>query len=842
MDVNRNGSTPHLAIANPTYYPLSLPTQSETIIYSEERYGSIDSFEQNIDYHRYLQQMDHTLTAIIEKTGYIQGADDNNKKFIAQLSVPQSISVAIKMRCYTSLVNILHVFAQEPLHENNAAGLAILTKIVKSLDQPIETFIQRAFLYYIDFMGEMRGGIYALLYQAKQALTQSHLLCYLETAYGEVGSAVLTAFKRQLQDTGWDMTDEDVSDHCRAEILREAAMLAQALIQNLNQNITIGKIITYVGLVIYNDVNNSIYSLKNHSDNLFMQLFKDKAFKEHLAKEYPFFTLTELFQSFESFGPCALMQPINISIQLAEKLADDPQGMEIYAIQNGSENEMIRIRHLGDFFWLENKETQVKQPLDLIRLSLGNVILTLSDAEMIATIHNTPVHGPADSPHPVWFSDYAKIFYAIHKYDIFKATQVLINKKLINMCFTEGKTVLMTAIVNKRIDIVKQIVECEESDVNIQDDEGNSALHFAVDLNMDDVVDWLLTRYCNINVVNNNKITALHIAVTINSAVLVKKLIMQPTIAINRQDKAGNTPLILAVLSGNVDITADLLAHKDIDINEVDVKGWSPLHIAAYNGHVAMLTLLTQKSGLAINRLIGGRHKTPLMLAIEHGQELAVMLLIKHPEIDLNLSDYYGNSALMMAAAQSYIRIFDAILRQGKADVNAKNSHNESALSIAVKNRHFDQVLSLLKQADLDVNIVIHQGNTPLHIAAAAGDQRIIIELLKHPKIDANAKNHKGYSALTLAAINGHAAVIQAFQANGKANVNLIDNEEKTPLMYAVIYGYEAAVIALLTFDNIMAGYTNSRSKTALSLATFLNYRAIAKRLSAHPSVNHRAL
>lgn len=54
MDVNRNGFTPSLAIANPTYYPLPLPMQSETIIYNEECYGCIDNFEQHIDYKHYL--------------------------------------------------------------------------------------------------------------------------------------------------------------------------------------------------------------------------------------------------------------------------------------------------------------------------------------------------------------------------------------------------------------------------------------------------------------------------------------------------------------------------------------------------------------------------------------------------------------------------------------------------------------------------------------------------------------------------------------------------------------------------------------------------------------------
>ncbi len=834
MDVNRNGFTPPLATANPNHDPLFQATQSETIIFSEQRYGNVVYFEQQRDYHIYLQQIENALAVITRKAGYIQGAENYKKYFMTRLAEPQCLPEAVRVRCYTLLTKIMHFFAQEPIQDINPAGMAILPHIITSLDRPIATIVQRMLLFYINFMGEMPNGVHVLLFQAKQALTQSYLLRWLETRYGNIGAGMLTAFKRQLQGTGWDVTDDYAVDHSSAEILKEAAAITDALIEYLTQHITINRMITHVGRVIYNDINRYISSLKNDRDKLFMLLFKDKALKSHLTEKYPDFRMGELLYPGKSYGRYVLKRPTAISIHVAKKLSSDPHTGKIYIIRSGSENENIKIHHLGDFFWVENKRTGVSIPLTLDALYLGKVAMALPDRELTAAIKHTPVHRLVDHLNPAWFSDHSRVLDDIHNQRILQAALVLIEKGLLNINrpFSQGRTALMTAILNRHINIARQLIEFDDNNVNIQDHDGNSALHFAVEVNSAEIVDWLLARQCNINLVNNQKITPLHMAVHIRNQSIVKQLLSQPPIDINCRDNAGNTPLILAVLSGDVDIAADLLTHGHIDINQPDGKGWTPLHIAAYNGNGDILALLSQNEAVAINRLLAGLHHTAVMLAIRRGQELAALHLIKHPDIDLNKRDFYGNSPLMLAAANANARIFNAVLHQGSADINLQNNYKESALSIAVSHWRQAYVQALLRQKDIDINISNPQGNTPLHIAAAAGDRYSVQALLNHSHIRADEKNHKGYSALILAAINGHAEVIDVFQKNGKADVNLTDNEEKTPLMHAVIRGSEAAIIALLKFDRINVGYNTSRSKSASSLATFFNFGAIGKRLA----------
>lgn len=121
---------------------------------------------------------------------------------------------------------------------------------------------------------------------------------------------------------------------------------------------------------------------------------------------------------------------------------------------------------------------------------------------------------------------------------------------------------------------------------------------------MDNVVDLLLTRYCDVNVVNNNKITALHIAVTIKSATLVKKLISQPSIEINRQDKAGNTPLHMAVATGDQRIIVELLNHPKTDKNAQNHKGYSALTLAEIYSQTAVIQAFEANAAKANVNLI----------------------------------------------------------------------------------------------------------------------------------------------------------------------------------------------------------------------------------------------
>ena len=139
-------------------------------------------------------------------------------------------------------------------------------------------------------------------------------------------------------------------------------------------------------------------------------------------------------------------------------------------------------------------------------------------------------------------------------------------------------------------------------------------------------VQKLITQKVDVNAPQNDGATALHWAVYRGDKELVAMLVRagaNPKAA-NRQ---GSTPLWLASINGDAAIIAGLL-EAGADANEKLPLGRTPLMIAARTGNVdAIKTLLD--NGAEVNAKETQRGTTPLMWAADEGHSAAVQLLIE---------------------------------------------------------------------------------------------------------------------------------------------------------------------------------------------------------------------
>ncbi|XP_077510079.1 B-cell lymphoma 3 protein-like isoform X4 [Amblyomma americanum] len=119
-----------------------------------------------------------------------------------------------------------------------------------------------------------------------------------------------------------------------------------------------------------------------------------------------------------------------------------------------------------------------------------------------------------------------------------------------------------------------------------QDSYGNGPLHRAVLSNSPDELDKVLSFGPEINAVNNNKETALMIAVRKRSLNCVRVLVNHAApLDMNIQDKWGYTVLHEAVESNNLDIVNLLLSLPSADVTVMNKKGFNVLHSAAFQGN-----------------------------------------------------------------------------------------------------------------------------------------------------------------------------------------------------------------------------------------------------------------
>jgi ankyrin repeat protein len=114
----------------------------------------------------------------------------------------------------------------------------------------------------------------------------------------------------------------------------------------------------------------------------------------------------------------------------------------------------------------------------------------------------------------------------------------------------------------------------------------------------------------------------LTIALQERAAKTAKLLLSQPQTDVNALNEAGESPLMMAALKG--DLTAvQLLLDRGAKVNQ---PGWSPLHYAATGPEPKIVQLLIER-GAEIDAT-SPNDTTPLMMAAQYGSEDSANLLL----------------------------------------------------------------------------------------------------------------------------------------------------------------------------------------------------------------------
>jgi ankyrin repeat protein len=133
----------------------------------------------------------------------------------------------------------------------------------------------------------------------------------------------------------------------------------------------------------------------------------------------------------------------------------------------------------------------------------------------------------------------------------------------------------------------------------------------------------VLERGLDPNVRSEQGQHALYLAIRDESPRILALLWTWPGVDVNARNAAGETPLMMAALKGNLPVMEKLLslgvpAHHD---------GWSPLHYAATGKSTEAVALLLDR-GAPVDAL-SPNLSTPLMMAARYGTEASVELLVR---------------------------------------------------------------------------------------------------------------------------------------------------------------------------------------------------------------------
>ena len=139
---------------------------------------------------------------------------------------------------------------------------------------------------------------------------------------------------------------------------------------------------------------------------------------------------------------------------------------------------------------------------------------------------------------------------------------------------------------------------------------------------------------------------------------------------------------------------------KRVDFNR-RINGDTPLMTAARNGHINVIKLLMKQPELDLN-VIGGQHKTTaLMIAFsKQNSELCskMLALDQEKKIDVNIPGKNGETVLIRACILNEMRIVYQLMEYESIDVNAKNLNGETAFDIAFF-KGFKDLVAILKKS-----------------------------------------------------------------------------------------------------------------------------------------------
>ena len=264
----------------------------------------------------------------------------------------------------------------------------------------------------------------------------------------------------------------------------------------------------------------------------------------------------------------------------------------------------------------------------------------------------------------------------------------------------------------------------------------------------------------------------------------------------------------------------NLLLCCGVDAN-VCVGGKALIHVICEksSGYSAFLELLISRGANPNLPDTTNSSCTPLHLACTKGNIALVRILLKHPDINIDVVNDYGWHASHLAAATNRVQIMD-LLKQRNVNFNVANKRGSTPLHLSCTAQSHAATKWLLKE-NADVAVCDNEMNTPLHFLMSSGVKQPILAELLQMMLDSGAsttaRNRRLRTPLHNSLQKGHGR-LSVILINEGADVAASDDQKVTAIHLVASCG-DVGMLTHLLEVHPNAALFDSRNRTPLSVA-----------------------
>lgn len=300
------------------------------------------------------------------------------------------------------------------------------------------------------------------------------------------------------------------------------------------------------------------------------------------------------------------------------------------------------------------------------------------------------------------------LHYLVNKKDVDYAKYVekLIEKNAdFNRVNQVGRTPFLEALEQNNFQLLAVFLRhIDVTNINVVDTLLNTALHYCKFLDERFIYDSVLTSNpLALNAQNRDGQTPLHDAILCDNHTFAQYL-LQHNCDVCLTNKDGNTPLHLVARDDNIRMCKLLMKYAQLDLTATNKMGKTPLHLACANEKANVTALLINKMSIEQMNLLDVQERTPLHECAENINGVLARYLIRHGA-DENAKDIRQNTILHLTTEKGNLELVRTLIKSSNVNVNQVNSDEQSPLSLAILYNHEDVCKYLLDQEKIRIQL-----------------------------------------------------------------------------------------------------------------------------------------